>query len=154
MPAFPRQRDRAGLLALSPIQSMPVSAALMRVHTSLASRATTRLRMFSPWSFLLGLRQTTPRNSMTFSVSSCSPPDSLRQISLTLRSQDFFQGYLSFLRIYCECLVQDEDLLRPRAASVRNRNQYRKILRFQRPLRIPASINHNSPSGRISKDTM
>lgn len=26
------------------------------------------------------------------------------------------------------------------AASVRNRNQYRKILRFQRPLRIPASI--------------
>jgi hypothetical protein len=37
--AFLRQRDRAGLLALSPIQSMPVLAALMRVHTSFASRA-------------------------------------------------------------------------------------------------------------------
>jgi hypothetical protein len=37
--AFPRQRDRSGLLALSPIQSMPVLAALMRVHTSFASRA-------------------------------------------------------------------------------------------------------------------
>ena len=37
--AFLRQRDRAGLLALSPVQSMPVSAALTRVHTSLASKA-------------------------------------------------------------------------------------------------------------------